>query len=102
MSKRHKFKAAVWLYPGKAAWYFVTLPKVLSGRIKLLTFDRKSAWGSVKVEATIGKTSWKTSLFPDSKAGAYVLPIKAEVRKRENIAAGSAVAVALALVTTPG
>jgi hypothetical protein len=76
------FKAAIWLYQGKAAWHFVTLPKSISQEIRVLSFDKKAAWGSVRVNVTIGPTSWKTSIFPDTKAGAYLLPIKADVRKK--------------------
>ena len=51
---------------------------------------KQNGFGSVRVAVTIGSTTWKTSLFP-SKEGAYLLPIKAEVRKKERIAAGDAV-----------
>ncbi len=45
--------------------------------------------------ATIGATQWKTSVFPDKKAGAYLLPIKAKVRTAEHIAAGNTVTLEL-------
>lgn len=91
----YSFKAAIWLYQGKAAWHFVTLPKAISQEIRVLSFDKKVAWGSVRVSVTIGSTSWKTSIFPDTKAGAYLLPIKADVRKKERITAGDTVTVKL-------
>jgi hypothetical protein len=94
-SRKFKTRGKVWVYHGPAAWHFVTLPKKLSAEIKAITYDRKSAWGSVRVAATIGTTSWKSSLFPDSKAGAYLLPIKADVRKREKLAPGSSVMLIL-------
>jgi hypothetical protein len=80
----------VWLYPGKAAWHFVTLPKKESDTIKELFGDMKHGWGSVPVTVTVGETSWDTSIFPDKKAGAYLLPLKAEVRKKEEIREGDA------------
>jgi hypothetical protein len=52
-------------------------------------------WGSVPVVATIGGTTWKTSIFPDKKAGSFVLPLKAEVRKAEGIEEGQAVELRL-------
>ena len=52
-------------------------------------------WGSLRVTATIGGTTWRTSVFPDAKSGAFVLPLKAEVRRREGIGAGDRVAVAV-------
>jgi hypothetical protein len=47
-------------------------------------------WGSLPVEVTIGKTTWKTSIFPDSKSGTFILPIKAVVRKKEEVYEGDA------------
>ncbi len=91
----YNFKSKLWLYPGKAAWYFITLPKKQSDQIRFLAFNSKSAWGSIRVSAKIGGTSWQTSIFPDTKAGAYLLPVKAEVRRKEKIEAGSTVAVTL-------
>ena len=94
-SIRYRITSVVWRYQDKAAWFFMTLPKVESDEIRFFTSERRSAWGSVRVTAKTGNTEWSTSLFPDSKLGAYVLPIKADVRRRENIAAGDRVTVEL-------
>lgn len=80
-----KLKAKVWVYPGMAAWRFLTLPKKESKLISKMFEGMKRGFGSLPVTVTIGKTSWKTSIFPDKKAGAYLLPLKAAVRKKENI-----------------
>lgn len=85
---QYKIDAKVWLYPGEAAWHFVTIPPDISDNIKSLFGDRARGWGSLPVEITIGSTIWKTSIFPDKKEGAYLLPLKAEVRKKENIHIG--------------
>lgn len=87
----------MWLYPGAAAWHFITLPKKHSDKIRVVAFDAKSAWGSIRVIATIGKTTWKTSIFPDKKADSYLFPIKTDVRKKERLAAGDEVAVVIEL-----
>ncbi len=55
----------------------------------------RNAFGSLRVIAKIGKTQWHTSVFAYNKAGAFLLPIKAEVRKKENIGHGDAVDVAI-------
>jgi hypothetical protein len=55
----------------------------------------KHGWGSVPVTVTIGTTTWKTSIFPDKESGGYLLPLKADVRKKEHIAADSSVALRL-------
>ena len=92
MLKNHyKMRAKAWLYPGKAGWHFVTLPKKQSAEIKARFGLMRRGWGSLPIVLTIGKTSWKTSIFPDKKAGAYLLPLKADARKKENIVAGDTI-----------
>lgn len=88
---RYRIRAKVWLYPGMAGWYFVTLPRSQSQAIKSLFGVMQRGWGSLPVTVTAGKTSWATSIFPDQRAGAYLLPLKAEVRKKERIAAGDSI-----------
>lgn len=92
-SKVYKFKAEVWKYQfeGATAWHFITLPKDTAAEIRFLSTGRTAAWGSLRVSAQIGKTSWNTSLFPDSKRGSYLLPVKAAVRQAENLKDGTSV-----------
>ena len=54
-------------------------------------------FGSVRVESTIGDVTWRTSVFP-MKDGGYILPVKAEVRRKAGIAAGDEVTVELDLL----
>ena len=95
------FKAPCWLYTGKGAWYFVTLPPDSAAEIsyfsKALNGGKRTGWGSVKVTVQIGKTIWQTSLFPDRKNKSYILPIKAAVRKAENIVDGKSVKVRVSM-----
>lgn len=93
----YRFTARLWLYPGMAGWHFVTVPKEVSAKIKKKFGSTSRGWGSIPVEATIGKTRWKTSIFPDRKAGAYLLPIKAEVRKKEDLAAKDTAGIRLSI-----
>lgn len=37
------------------------------------------------MEAQIGKTTWKTAIWFDTKNNSYLLPLKAEIRKKENL-----------------
>ena len=90
-------RAKVWLYPGMAGWHFVTLPKKQSNLIKKSFGAMKRGWGSLPVSVTIGKTTWNTSIFPDAKAGAYLLPLKANVRKKEKISVGDTTIVSIEL-----
>lgn len=81
-----------------AGWHFVTLPVELSSEIKEMFGFKAKGWGSLSVIAQVGATAWETSIFPDKKAGAYLLPLKAEVRKKEKIAVGEKVAVTIEVI----
>lgn len=83
-----KIKAKVWVYKGPSAWHFVTIPKKESGIIKKYFSEVKRGWGSLPVKVKIGLVEWKTSIFPDKKLEAYLLPLKIEMRKKINIASG--------------
>lgn len=94
---KYLFQAELWLYQGKGAWFFVTLPKEESAQIKILTSHSRKGWGAVRVSASIGNTTWQTSIFPYSKKAAYILPVKGEVRKKEKITSGDVVSVGIEL-----
>ena len=54
--------------------------------------------GSVRVEASIGASEWRTSLFPSKARGTYILPVMRRIREREGIATGDMAEVTLRLV----
>jgi hypothetical protein len=87
------FRAKVWTQQSTGAWHFVTLPATLSQRIRLLTTGLRKPFGSFRVTAQIGPTSWETSLFADQKRDAFLLPVKADVRRKQKIAPGDTVEV---------
>lgn len=87
----------VWLYPGAAAWHFISVPKKESAEIKSTHGSRSKGFGSIPVRVTIGTTTWKTSLFPDKQSGTYLLPLKAQVRKKEGIEEGDNVKFSIIL-----
>jgi hypothetical protein len=91
------FSGELWMYEGKGAWYFVTLPNEDADQVKFVTGGKRQGWGSVKVTAKTGDTVWNTSIFPDSKSGSYVLPVKADVRKKEQIQVGDCMTVQLTI-----
>lgn len=93
-----KFKARVWLYPGMAGWQFITVPKKYSTIITQTYGSMKKGWGSLPVSVRVGKTKWRTSIFPDKKLGAYVLPLKADVRKKESIQLDTMISLTLEII----
>lgn len=93
-----RFDAEVWLYSDDGGWHFLTLPAEVSEEIQGRTSGQRRGFGSVRVRVTIGATAWTTSVFPDKKRGGYVLPIKKDVRRAEDFAAGDRVDVELELL----
>jgi len=94
----HRFTAPLWRYDGDAAWYFVTVPVEVSDDVRELTEGSRRGFGSVRVRATVGATTWTTSVFPDGKRGAFLLPVKKAVRTAEGLDEGDDVGVLLELL----
>ena len=88
----------LWLWSGgQGSWHFLTIPEEHADELRAEAFVVARGFGSVKVEAAIGGEKWRTSVFPQ-KSGGYILPIKADVRRRAEIAAGDDVTVSLEIV----
>jgi hypothetical protein len=83
--KKYRVSSTVWVYPGMAAWRFVHVDKKQSDDIKERFGKNRRGFGSLPVFVTLGKTSWKTSIFPDKQSGTYLLPLKAKVRLAEGV-----------------
>jgi hypothetical protein len=92
------FDAPVVLSDSMGSWHFAVVPADLSDEIKARIDHARPGFGSIRVDVTIGDTSWQTSIFPDSKSGSYLLPVKAPVRKAEQISAGDVVTVELVVL----
>ena len=86
-----KFKGKVWYWRGPAPWFFITVPEEQSRDLKAVLKLVTSGWGMIPVDARIGKTAWKTSMFP--KDGRYIVPSKTSVRQAENIDEGDTVSI---------
>lgn len=90
--------APLWLWTGESgSWHFITVPEDQSAEFRAESLARRGGFGSVKVEATINRVTWRTSVFPQ-KSGGYVLPVKAKVRRDAGISAGDTVTVRLDLI----
>ena len=89
----------LWMWKGEAAgrWYFVTVPDEQSDEIRAHSLANRRGFGSVRVQARIGDVTWRTSVFP-LNSGGYILPVKADVRRRAGIAAGDEVRLKLELL----
>ena len=92
MKKNFKFTAKVWRYPAQAAWYFVYVADEVTEVIKKIKNKKRVGFGFIPIEATVGKTTWQTSLFP-TKEGPYLIAIKAMIRRKEGIDDGDKIEV---------
>lgn len=88
----YKVRTKLWLYPGTGGWHFANLTPKQSTEIKARFGSVARGFGSLPVSVKIGRTEWRTSIFPDRKSGSYLFAIKVEVRKKERIVAGDTIA----------
>ena len=94
-----RFEAPLWRWTSRASFHtFVTLPADVEDAVLAIAGDLLNGWSSVRVDAQIGKTRFRTSLFPLSEANGYVLPVKRAVRDSEEFGVGDSVSVSLVLV----
>jgi hypothetical protein len=93
-----EFTAPLWVWSGETAgaWHFLTLPRDLSARVRAMA-GRDAAFGSVRVRAQIGAVAWSTSLFPSTERQAFLLPVKADVRRKAGLRVGADCRVAIGL-----
>ena len=97
--KEYKMTERVFLYPGESAnWHFVSITKKVGQEIRETYGKSRRGFGAVKVEVMVGKTIWQTSIFPDKYSGSYILPLKAQIRKKEDIEAGDMINFKLELI----
>jgi hypothetical protein len=88
-----EFSGKIFFWQGPAPFFFVTVPEAQSRDLKAISSLVTYGWGVIPVQVRIGKTQWKTSLFP--KDGLYLVPIKASVRKAEELEEGDEVTITL-------
>ena len=90
---RLEFSGEVWFWRGPSPFHFVTVPEDESAQLEAASAAVTYGWGMIPASARIGTTTWTTSLFP--KDGGYVLPLKAAVRRAEQIDLDDVVAIVL-------
>jgi Domain of unknown function (DUF1905) len=94
-----RFTSELWLWqsPNATGWVFVTVPAEISDGIReaIAMAGPRRGFGSVRVEATMGNTTWRTSVFPSKDSGCYLLPVKQAVRRAEDVEAGDLVSAEL-------
>lgn len=82
---KYEFESTPWKFIGQGAWTFISVPEVIAKEIRDHFRNEEEGWGRLKAKAKIGNTEWKTAIWFDTKINTYLLPLKADVRKREHI-----------------
>jgi uncharacterized protein DUF1905 len=90
---RLTFRGEIWFWRGPAPFHFVTVPIKECAELQEVSPLVTYGWGVIPVIATVGETTWSTSLFP--KDGGYLVPIKASVRDTEQLELGDDVRITL-------
>ncbi len=96
---RYTFSDNLNIFAGDGGWFYARLPKDTWGDIRSFAAPNNRGFGSIKVNVTIGKTTWQTSIFPDTKTERYLLFIKKSVRQAEKLDLGTTVTVEVELLT---
>lgn len=95
--KIYTLKAKMFAYTiDPTSWYFVYVAKKDSIEIKA-NAKNKVGFGAVPVEVTLGKTTWRTTLFA-TKQGSYLLSIKKMVRYQEDVLVGDTITLTFVLI----
>ncbi len=96
------FTGKVWVWQARTGekpvrWFFVSIEGEPAAQIKLASLGLTAGFGSLPVRATIGMTTWRTSIFPQRETGGWLLPLKAAVRKSTGLAEGHEAEVTLTI-----
>jgi uncharacterized protein DUF1905 len=92
-----EFRGEIIHWRGPAPFHFVTVPDEQSAAIEHVSSMVTYGWGAIPVKACIGRTDFRTSLFPRGEL--YLVPVKDAVRRAEKLTLGDVVTVHLHLDT---
>ena len=82
---KYEFSAKTWQHSSPGGWYFVSLPAKIASEIRENLKWQEEGWGRLKATAKIGNSEWETAIWFDTRHNTYLLPLKAEIRKKEKI-----------------
>jgi hypothetical protein len=85
------FTAKIWYWRGPSPYHFVTVPPEQSASLRAIMREVTYGWGMIPIRAKVGKTDWKTSMFP--KDGGYIVPLKDKIRKAEALGEGDEIEI---------
>ena len=89
--KNYKTRGKVEIFPQKGGWVYIRVPTRVTKEL-LHRADR----GLIPIKASVGETSWGTSLLPMGD-GTHFIALNAKVRKKENIEVGKTITISFEL-----
>ena len=88
---RYAFDAELYRWAARRElWTFVDVPAEMGAEIREVVGRRMGGFASVRVDARIGSTRFRTSIFGGA-GDAFVLPVKRSVRDAEGLEVGALV-----------
>ena len=87
----YKSTGTVEMFPQKGGGTYVRVPKRITKELQ-----HRLDWGLIPIIATVGKTSWNTSLLPMGD-GTHFIALNKKVRNKEHIELGKKVTVSFVL-----
>ena len=95
----YNFSAELYLWEARVdSWVFANLPEDIADEIEDAAPEPRRGFGAVKVEVTVGSSTWRTSVFPSKQDATFVLPVKRAILKAEKLAVGDSVRISLRTV----
>jgi hypothetical protein len=95
----YTFSAELYLWEARVdSWVFANLPEDVADEIEDAASEPRRGFGAVKVEVTVGGSTWRTSVFPSKQDATFVLPVKKAILKAESLAVGDTVKISLRTV----
>ncbi|WP_406658050.1 DUF1905 domain-containing protein [Methanolobus sp. ZRKC2] len=87
----YQTKGEVEIFPQKGGWVYVRVPVSITEQLLY-----RAQRGLIPIRATVGNTSWDTSLMPMGD-GTHFIALNAKVRKKEDIEVGNDITVTFQL-----
>ena len=92
---RYDFEAKIWRHNVQGGWFFVSLPNKTSNEIRENLKWQEEGWGRMKAQAIIKGIEWDTAIWFDKKKDTYLLPLKADIRKKAGLELGQSITISV-------
>lgn len=85
----------MWKHDASGGWFFVSLPKEISKEIREHLKWQEEGWGRMKASANVNGLKWDTAIWFDKKLDTYLLPIKADIRRKASLNSDDKISVSI-------